>query len=210
MKGLTALVLVAIAIGAIMHFWPRGDPQSVTSRTAEIPSHGDTVAAPSGSPAPSQAPPPTSAHPPARAPVAIAPPPTAAARIDLRAPDTVRSGDNFSVTIDVHVLRAVRHLEFAVTYRKSILRLLNSVPGVFMNREGTSVEFEESSEGHLLVRIELEGGYLPGAGSVATLEFQALRRGVSPLAVEDVAYVEVGGQNVAATPVAREVSITVD
>ena len=128
----------------------------------------------------------------------------------MRAPKIVRAGDTFSVTIDVHASRAMRRLEFAVTYKKSILRLLNSAPGAFVQREGTSVQFEESSEGHLLVRIDLESGVLAGAGSVATLEFQALRRGVSPLAVEDVAYAEIEGQAPAATHEVREVSIVVE
>ena len=96
------------------------------------------------------------------------------------------------MTIDVQALRGIRHLEFSVTYKKSILRLIGSAPGAFAQQGGTSVQFEESSDGYLIVRIDLESGVIAGAGSVAVLEFQALKRGVSPLSVQDVTYVEDG------------------
>ena len=212
MKGLTALALLAIAIGAIMHFWPPGDQQPIASPALETATPRDSAVAPLGSPTPVQRPPTTSALSPDRAaqPGTIQRPPVTAARIEFRAPDTVRRGDTFSVTIDVQALRGIRHLEFSVTYKKSILRLIGSLPGAFAERDGTSVQFEESSDGYLLVRIDLESGVIAGAGSVAVLEFQALKRGVSPLSVNDVTYVEDGDQDTANTPEVHEGSITVD
>ena len=50
----------------------------------------------------------------------------------------------------------------------------------------------------------------PVSGSIAVLEFQALTRGVSPLSVQDVTYVEDAGGDKAAVPEVYEGSITVD
>ena len=56
----------------------------------------------------------------------------------------------------------------------------------------------------------LESGVIAGAGSVAVVEFQALRRGVSPLSVQGVTYVEDGRQDASNMPTAYEGSITVE
>ena len=208
MKRLTALALLAIALGAIMHFWPRSDHQSIAPPVSGGASNRDSGVAASGSPAPSQ---PLPALSPGQSQAgAVQRPPLSAARIEVRAPHTVRPGDDFSVTIDVQALRGIRQLEFSVTYKKSILRLIGSTPGALAERAGASAHFEESSDGYLLVRIDLESGFIAGAGSVAVLEFQARRRGVSPLSVQDVTYVEDGGQDRATTPEVHEGSVTVD
>jgi len=212
MRVLTALALVAIALGAIMHFWPSGDRQPTPPPASEVASQHDSAVAPSGSPAPVQAPAASALSPePALRPPTLQRPPVSAARIELRAPHAVRTGDNFSVNIEVQALRGIRHLEFAVTYKKSVLRLIGSTPGAFVEQAGSSVQFEESSDGYLIVRIDLEsGGLVAGAGSIAVLEFQALTRGTSPLSVQDVTYVEEAGQERAAAPDVYEGSVTVE
>jgi len=135
-------------------------------------------------------------------------PATALTRIELRAPPTVVSGQTFPIMIDVQAPVGVRQLSFSVTYSKSILQLVGSTPGTFVQQGGTSVHFEDVSEGSLLVRVET--GVVAGAGNIAVLEFQAIRRGVSPLAVETVTYVvDVGGEPVN-RPTAYEGSITVE
>ena len=93
MKGLTALALLAIALGAIMHFWPPGDQQPVAPPASENASHRDSAVAPSGSPTPVQRPPTTSAPSPERAaqPATVERPPVSAARIDIARPG-IRSG----------------------------------------------------------------------------------------------------------------------
>jgi hypothetical protein len=211
MKGVTALALLAIALGAIMYFWPSGDRQPIAPPASENATPRDSAVASSGSPMPVQQPPTTSALSPERAaqPSTTQRPPVTAARIEFRAPDRVRRGDTFSVTIDVQALRGIRHLEFSVTYKKSVLRLIGSLPGTFAQRDGTSVQFEESSDGYLIVQIDLKSGVIAGTGSVAVLEFQARNRGISLLSVNDVTYVEDGGQDTA-TPEVYEGSITVD
>jgi len=142
MKRATALVLLAIALVAIVHFWSPGDPQPIATPASDNPARRDSSPAPSNNLALEQRPPPTSALSPER-------PSATAARIELRAPDTVRRGDTFAVTVDLQALRTMRHLEFSVTYKKSILRLLGSSPGSFVQRNGTSVKFEETSDGYL-------------------------------------------------------------
>ncbi len=73
------------------------------------------------------------------------------------------------------------------------------------------MQFEETSDGYLIVRIDLEsGGLVAGSGSIAVLEFQALSRGTSPLSVQDVTYVEDAGGDKAAAPEVYEGSITVE
>jgi hypothetical protein len=211
MKGLTALALLAIALGAIVHFWPTGDQRSIVPQASENASRRDSAVAPSGSPTPVEQSTTTSALTPERAPQpGTIERPLTAARIEVRAPDTVRSGDTFPVTIDVRALRGIRQLEFSVTYKKSILRLIESSHGAYAQQSGSSVQFEESSDGTLLVRIDLESGVIAGAGSVAVLEFRARKRGVSPLSVHDVTYVEDGRPDTATVATMHEGSITVD
>jgi hypothetical protein len=212
MKGSTAVALVAVAVAAIMYFWPSGNQTTVPESASENASGRDSLAAPSHGPTTAPPPPALSARTSGRVvePGTVDPSRLTPLRIDIRAPDTVRSGDTFPVTIDVQAFRGIRQLAFSVTYKKSILQLVGSSPGAFAQQGGNSVQFEESSDGHLLVRIDLESGVIAGAGSIAVLEFRALRRGVSPLSVQDVTHIEVGGQDASATPTQHERSITVD
>ena len=113
------------------------------------------------------------------------------------------------MTIEVQALRGIRQLAFSVTYKKSILQHVGSSPGAFA-QQGGAAQFEEVSDGSLLVRIDVESSVLAGAGSVAVLEFQALRPGVSPLSIQGVTYVEDGRQNTSNMPTAYEGSITVE
>jgi hypothetical protein len=210
MRKLTVLALLAIVVGAIIHFWPQGASQTNVPTASENSSRRPAGETPVSAATPSPGPPPSVLPAERTSPQAtIEAPPAKAVRFALRAPPMARSGDSFSVTIDLQALRAIRHLEFAVTYKKSILRLLGSAPGAFAQQPGVSVQFEESSEGHLLVRVDHGSGAI-GAGSIAVLEFQALRRGASPLAVQDVSYVEPGGQGPATTAEVFETSVLVE
>jgi hypothetical protein len=209
MKGLTAVALLAIAVGAIMHFWPSADQPPIAPSASQDASDRLSSAAPSRRPTPAQGQT-TPAPSPDRAPQSgtVERPPVTPARFEIRAPATVRSGDTFPVTIEVQALRGIRQLAFSLTYKQSILQLVVSSPGVFAG--GTSSQFEEVSDGSLLVRIDPESGVIAGAGSIAVVEFRALRRGVSPLSVEGVTYVEDGRRDATNTPTAYEGSITVE
>jgi hypothetical protein len=112
------------------------------------------------------------------------------------------------VTVEVQAPAGIRQLAFSLTYRKSILRLVHWTAGAFAKQGGASVQFEDVSEGSLLVRVD--GGVVAGAGTVAALEFQALAPGVSPLSIEDVSYVDVARNVTVNRPTAYEGSIAVE
>jgi len=212
MKGLTAVALLAIALGAIMHFWPSADQSAIAPSASQNASDRHSPGAPTRSPTPSQGQATTSAPSADRAAQlgTVGQPPDTPARFEIRAPATVRSGDTFPVTIEVQALRGIRQLAFSLTYKQSILQLVVSSPGAFAPKAGASSQFEEVSDGSLLVRMDLDSGVIAGAGSIAVVEFQALRRGVSPLSIEGVTYVEDGRQVGTNVPTAYEGSITVE
>ena len=114
------------------------------------------------------------------------------------------------MTIEVRATEGIRQLEFSVTYSKRILELVEASPGAFARPGGPSALIEEVSEGSFLVRVGSEGGVLAGVGSVAVVQFRALRRGVSSLEVDTVRYVVEGRQNESNDPVAYEGTITVE
>ena len=210
MKRLTALALLLAAFGALMQFWPAEDPSSpgrspTVNRPPAEPGVAPTTPSATSPPSrPAQAPPSTQAS----AATTVEHPAVAPARIDIRAPQSVPTGQIFSVTIDVQAPAAIRRLAFSVTYKKSILRLVGWTPGAFVQQSGASVQFEDVSEGSLLVRVET--GVLAGAGTIAALEFEALARGASPLAIQDVTYVEDGSQRTVNRPTAYEGTVTVE
>jgi len=211
MKKLTTAALLAIALGAILHFWP-ADPASTNRSARESASFGDAPATTSGSATPTL----QSATATAPLPEQVAPsgslerPAVASVQIAINAPHRVRAGETFPVTIEVQAVQEIRQLAFSVVYKKSILELVGSAPGAFARQGGPSVQFEEVSDGSVLVRIGPEGGVVAGAGSVAVVEFRTLRRGVSPLAINGVTYVAAGSQNELNTPVAYEGTVTVE
>jgi hypothetical protein len=211
MKRLTALALLAIAVGAIMHFWPSSEQQPIAQPGSQNAPRRDSPASTSRRATPAQGP--TTSAPSAERPAQSRPverPPVTPARFEIRAPVTVRSGDTFPVTIEVQALRGIRQLEFSVTYKQTILRLVRSSPGTFAQQRGGSAHFEEVSDGSLLVRLDLESGVVAGAGTIAVVEFQAIRPGLSPLSVEGVTFVEDGRQDASNMPTAYEGSITVE
>jgi len=212
MKRLTVVALLAIAIGAIMHFWPADNQPLMAPSASQKASDRHSPAAPSRSPALTQGQTTTPTPSPDRAAQsgAVGRPPVTSARFEIRAPATVRLGDTFSVTIEVQALRGIRQLAFSLTYKPSILQLVRSSPGVFAQKGGASSQFEEVSDGSLLVRMDLDSGVIAGAGSIAVVEFQALRGGVSRLSIEGVTYVEDGRQDGTNVPTAYEGSITVE
>jgi hypothetical protein len=210
MKRLAAMALLLAAFGALMHFWRTGDPSALTPPTSVNPPAGGSEPRVAAAVSPAT---PLPSHP-TQAPASKSPPtaaerrPATPVRIEIRAPQTVRSGETFSVTIDVQAPAGIRRLAFSVTYKKSILRLVEWTAGAFVQQGGTSVQFEDVSEGSLLVRVE--SGVVAGAGTIAALQFQALARGASPLAIEDVSYVEDGRQETVNRPTAYEGTITVE
>lgn len=212
MKRLTGLALLVAAIGAIVHFWPEDDRHSAAPSASFSASSRDPPAARAGNSTPAHQPSAASALSPERAarPATVERTSVNPVQLDVRAPATVRSGDTFEVTIDAQAPRGMRQLTFSVTYKKAIVELVGSSPGAFAQQGGASAHFEEVSDGHVIVRIDVESGVIAGAGSVAVLEFRALRRGGSPLSVHSVTYVEHGSQDTTAAPTSHDGSITVE
>ena len=207
MKGLGAVALLVIAIAAILHFWSDEERPPLSAPKGAI-RNSPVATATDATPAQ----PVVSTPPPERtAPAGVAERPAIAPlHITIGAPHSVRAGETFPATIDVQAVKGVRQLVFSVVYKKAILELVGTSPGAFSRQGGPSVQFEEVSEGSVLVRVGLEGGVLAGAGSVAVVEFQARTRGVSPLAIHDVTYVAEGRQTESIVPVAFEGTINVE
>ena len=213
MKRLTAVALLAIAVGAIMHFWPSGDQPPIAppaSQRRVRPRFACRAFAQSDARA--------GADDDARAitraggPVGHrrAAPGYAGAIRDSR-PGHGAVGGHFSCddrgaspagNPAARVLGDVQAVDTAA--RRIVARRVRAA------RRHAPAQFEEVSDGSLLVRMDLESGVIAGAGSIAVVEFQALRRGVSPLAVEGVTYVEDGRQDATNMPTAYEGSITVE
>ena len=208
MRRLTAAALVAIAFVAMLH-WRPYDRSSATPSTAEstpsLQSPAATVERPATATplAPALVP----SKEPAQSAVAERPP-AEPVQISIHAPPAVRSGETLSAIVEVKAAQGVRRLTFSVVYKKSILEHVKSSPGAFVHRSGSSVHFEEVSDGTVLVVVG--GGVLAGAGSVAVLEFQARKPGVSPLAIHDVAYAGDDRRDSANAPTAYEGSIKVE
>jgi hypothetical protein len=208
MRRLTAVALLAVAVGVIIHFWQSGEQPTIASRRSGNASSRIAPVTPASGPQPAQSPTANSAR--TVPPVTVEPLVATPARFEILAPATVRAGDTFSVMIEVQALRVIRQLEFSVTYKSSILQLVGSSADAFPQQGGASAHFEEVSDGSLLVRIAAESGVVAGAGNVAVLEFQALKRGESPLAVQGVTYVEDGRHDASNIPTAYEGSLTVE
>jgi hypothetical protein len=134
MKRLAAIAFLVAAFGALMHFWPSGERSSLGPSTSSNAPPGEPGLAPTIGPATSQP------SYPAQAPASRqrARQPLQASRGGASAyrhsrQRQFRRGD-FSVTIEVQAPRGIRQLEFSVTYKMSILRLVKSSAGVRTTR----------------------------------------------------------------------------
>jgi hypothetical protein len=91
--------------------------------------------------------------------------------------------------------------------------LLDCTEGTFVRQWGLPAEFgaQEPSDGSLLVTLDVNNGLaITGAGSLAILEFEALRGGTSPVTVDDISFVENGSPGTSTTPAVRQGLIRVE
>ena len=212
MRKWTGLAVLAVATGALFHFWPEDESRTPRVEPKIAPARDSPMATPT-IPAPQAQPSATTrgssgervAQSPSTERLAVSP-----VQIIIHAPQTARLGEIVPVTIGLQATQGIRQLEFSVVYQKQILELVESSPGAFARPGGPSGQFEEVSEGSLLVRVGADGSLIAGAGSVAVVQFRAVRRGVSPLAINGVRYVVEGRQNESNDPVAYEGTITVE
>jgi len=125
----------------------------------------------------------------------------------------VRVGDRFTITIDAEAFGGIRNLSFAVVYDRHMLDFVSSSPGSFVQQASApaTLSAEDSSAGTVLVNMDIKnGGVVAAAGTVVVLEFNALRGGTSPIALQDVSFtgsVQGSGSTAAAV---RPASVTVE
>jgi|SRR2546423_684844 len=230
LRSRTILVLIA-AIAVTVWLWqtaaPQPDPQHITSpRSPNSPKAAvaSTATGPDG-----RIPPPAStaadAQPTFAAPVATdsgltasnaVPAPaarSASVRLDVRAPPSVRVGDRVTITIDADAFGGIRNLSFAVIYDGTMLELVSSSPGSFVQQASAPVTFsaEETSSGNVLVNMDINnGGVVAAAGTVVVLEFNAQNPGTSPIMLRDVSFLESGRSSNSTAAAVRSASVTIE
>lgn len=134
-------------------------------------------------------------------------------QITVRAPGTVQQGESFQVAVDLEANGGIRQLAFSLTYNKRVLQLLGYSEGPFVRQWGTPAELsaQEPSDGNVLVRLDVNNGLaIAGAGSLAILEFQALKAGTSPVTVDNITFVEDGSPRTSTTPSVHEALVKVE
>lgn len=140
-------------------------------------------------------------------------PQRAPVQINVDAPATVRAGDSFEATVNLEAYGGIRQLAFLVTFDKRVLQFVGSSKGLFVQQAGAPVQFdaEDPSDGYVLVNLDVNNGYvIAGAGSVVILQFQALKSGVAPIALNNITFVDNVTAGASTTTSAHEVLVTVE
>jgi len=117
-------------------------------------------------------------------------------RLQVLAPPDVPMGDAFDALIHVEANGGIRRLLFDVSYNKSLLRLVESSPGNFAAQGGLPARLgaEEPSDGNIQVVFDVDNGLAAaGAGNVADLRFESIKRGVSAIKLQNVAVIDTNG-----------------
>jgi len=223
------VLLAAMAVGVWL--WQRADPQpdpqhatSPESATSPKPAIASTTTEPEG-----RIPPAASTVDTAR-PTFTAPPasdpgvtasnagpapaaPSASLRLDVRAPPSARTGERFTVTIEVEALGGIRNLSFAVSYDRELLDFVSSSPGSFVQQASApaTLSAEDTSAGNVFVNMDIKnGGIVAAAGTLVVLEFNALRAGTSPITLSDVTFQGSGRSSVSTAAAVRPASVIVE
>jgi hypothetical protein len=114
----------------------------------------------------------------------------------VQAPTDVRAGEVFQARVHLDANLAMRSLAFSIRYDESRLGLVGRSEGVFARQPGVPAElaFDEPSDGNVeVVYRARHGSTASGAGSIAVLEFEALRPGSSAIELRGVRTVDAGG-----------------
>src|SRR6266550_3526821 len=229
-RSRTILVLIA-AIAVPVWLWqraaPQPDPQHITSpRSPDSPKPAvaSTATGTDGRipPAASTA---VDARPTFAAPVAADPGVTASnavpapaarsapVRLDVRAPSSARVGDRVTITIDAEAFGGIRNLSFTVIYDGTILELVSSSPGSFVQQASApaTLSAEDPSTGNVVVNMEVTNdGLAAAAGTVVILEFNALRAGTLPITLRDMSFLERERSRSSTSAVVQPASVTVE
>ncbi len=212
MRRSTLIIILIVAIVALVRLWPDKSAKGDENSSASPPANQQRVAATSAIESTSA----TLQAPVVRDAATLqtpAVPQRAPIRIDVRVPATVHSGESFEASVDVEANGGIQQLAFSVTYNKTILQLVGSTEGTFVQQHGVPARFgaEEPSDGNILVNLEVNNGAaIAGSGSVAILQFQTLKAGTSPVTVDSITFVESGRPGTSTTDAVHQGLVTVD
>ena len=125
------------------------------------------------------------------APVQSVPPSLSAPAIlvRLRAPASAGLGDVFDVVIHLEAHRQVGRIAVALEYDSSLLGLIETTEGNFVERAGSQggLSVEEPSDGRVAMDLRVdEGAPVERSGSIAVMRFEALRRGPARISVSSI------------------------
>jgi general secretion pathway protein D len=214
--GRLALVIFILAIVAVVHFWPDTSASKSAAPSAPVDASRDTItpkrAGETGPGVPS-ATLARGATADGMAPAMPTVPPGAAVRIDVDAPTTVRTGDSFEATVNLEAYGGIRQLAFQVNFDKRVLQFVDASKGLFVQQGGAPAQFdaEDPSDGFVLVNLDVNNGYaIAGTGSVVILQFQALKAGVTPIALTNITFVDNVMAGASTTTSAHDALVTVE
>lgn len=109
--------------------------------------------------------------------------------LKVMAPDTVRLGETFTISIDAETSAPVKRCSFVVRLDPLRLKVLGTNGGNFMQQGNALAEFTESmgTSGQLVLAVEQNGGMgAEGAGSVAAIQVQALAPGLTTIELAQI------------------------
>ena len=128
-----------------------------------------------------------------------------AVRLEVHAPSHVRVGEVFQARVDIAANVPLRTLMFSIVYESALVRLVGRREGEFARQPGVASEFgvDEPSDGNAEVVFRaVDGSAATGSGSIAVLEFEAVRPGATGIALRNVRSIDARGE------VAPRVSVT--
>jgi general secretion pathway protein D len=103
--------------------------------------------------------------------------------LSWQAPSQARAGERLSVTIDAQSSRPARSLALALDFDPALLRAVEVREGDFMRQGQTGASLSQHIDqagGKVTLELAARGdGGASGAGSVATVVFEALAAGAS-------------------------------
>jgi hypothetical protein len=205
------IILVLVAIVALVRYWPdNAAPENARSSASSAAAQQRAAAPPAVESRLSTPPGPVARGTASAETSALAQ--RSSVKIGVRVPALVHAGESFQVSVDLEATGGIQQLAFSVTYKKSVLQLVGSSAGTFVQQGSVPTQFgaQEPSDGIVLVNLDVSNGAaIAGAGSVAVLEFLALKAGTSPVIVDSITLVGAGRSD-ASTPSVQQGLVTVD
>ena len=103
----------------------------------------------------------------------------------------VRQGDVFSVEIAVERVNQLSGYQLKLNFHPSIVQVKEAIEGAFLRRDNAEVFFKEPVIDNLngqieVVAVRITKGGITGTGTLATITFEAIGVGESPLTATDV------------------------